>query len=144
LLYKSRRFVYLILKSARPRQWIKNLALYAPLFFSGFLFFKPLDGPAYFWIVTYAVLLFSVLTSSIYLINDLIDVKEDRQHPFKKHRPIASGQLPVPLALTVALLGLALVFFLVVNFACLFPIAVVHLFCTPNALCYSHQTHRYF
>ncbi|HCR81507.1 MAG: 4-hydroxybenzoate polyprenyltransferase-like protein prenyltransferase [Candidatus Pacebacteria bacterium GW2011_GWB1_47_8] len=106
------RFVYLILKSARPRQWIKNLALYAPLFFSGFLFFKPLDGPAYFWIVTYAVLLFSVLTSSIYLINDLIDVKEDRQHPFKKHRPIASGQLPVPLALTVALLGLALVFFL--------------------------------
>lgn len=100
---------YLLIKSARPRQWIKNLALYAPLFFSGFLFFKPATGPAYFWVVTYAVGIFSLLTSSIYIINDIIDRKEDAKHPFKKNRPIASGKLPIPVAWTAAGVGLATV-----------------------------------
>lgn len=106
------KLAYLILKSIRPRQWIKNLALYAPLFFSGFLFFDPVDGPAYFLTVTFAVFIFCILTSSIYLINDIIDKKEDREHPFKKNRPIASGELPVSVAATSALIGLATVFFL--------------------------------
>lgn len=98
--------VYLLFKSARPRQWIKNLALYAPLFFSGFLFFEPANGPAYFWIVTYAAAIFCLLTSSIYLINDIIDRKEDAKHPFKKNRPIASGELPVSVAWAAACAGL--------------------------------------
>lgn len=104
--------VYLLLKSVRPRQWIKNIALYAPLFFSGFLFFDPTDGPAYFWTVTYAIIIFCVLTSSIYIINDIIDRQEDAKHPFKKNRPIASGALPVSVAGLAALVGLAAVFFL--------------------------------
>ncbi|MFH2118432.1 MAG: UbiA prenyltransferase family protein [Candidatus Paceibacterota bacterium] len=103
--------LFLILKSARPRQWIKNIALYAPLFFSGFLFYDPLDGLPYFVIVTFAVIIFSLLTSSIYIINDVLDAKEDAKHPYKKRRPIASGELPVRTALIAAGLGLLTVFY---------------------------------
>lgn len=122
------RLAYLIIKSARPRQWIKNLALYAPLFFSGFLFFKPADGPAYFLVVTYAVFLFSILTSSIYLINDIIDAKEDSQHPFKKNRPIASGDLPVGVAAAAAMAGLAIVFFLSLSLPIFFRLLLLAYF----------------
>jgi len=103
---------YLVLKSARPRQWLKNLALYAPLFFSGLLFFRPETGLAYFWTVTYAVVIFSILTSSIYLINDIVDIKEDARHPYKRKRPLASGELPIPVATFFAVTGLIVVFFL--------------------------------
>ncbi|OGJ37866.1 MAG: hypothetical protein A2383_02135 [Candidatus Pacebacteria bacterium RIFOXYB1_FULL_39_46] len=104
--------LFLILKSARPRQWIKNIALYAALFFSGFLFYDPVDGLPYFVIVTFAAIIFSLLTSSIYLINDVMDIKEDAKHPFKKRRPIASGELPVNTALITSGLGLLVVFIL--------------------------------
>jgi 4-hydroxybenzoate polyprenyltransferase len=117
--------LYLVLKSARPRQWLKNLALYAPIFFSGFLFFKPAEGPAYFWIVSYAVIVFSILTSSIYLINDIIDVKEDAKHPYKKKRPIASGQLPIPIAAFFAIAGLAIVFFLSLTLPSFFRLLIL-------------------
>lgn len=103
--------LWLILKSGRPRQWIKNIALYAALVFSGFFFFNPSDGLPYFWVVTLAAVIFSVLCSSIYIINDIIDYEADRQHPFKKKRPIASGALPIPVALFSALTGLSIVFF---------------------------------
>jgi len=102
--------IYLIVKSARPRQWIKNLALYAALTFSGFFFYQPGSGVPYFATVTFAVIIFSVLTSSIYIINDIIDMDADRLHPFKKKRPIASGALSVPVAGTFAAIGLVTVF----------------------------------
>ena len=102
--------LYLIAKSARPRQWIKNISLYAALIFSGFFFYQPANEPAYFFTVTFAVLVFCLLTSSIYIINDIIDREADRLHPFKKKRPIASGALSIPVAITVASLGLVLVF----------------------------------
>ncbi len=91
--------LYLVLKSARPRQWIKNLAMYAALIFSGFFFYVPGNGIPYFATVTFAALTFSLLTSSIYIINDIIDADADRLHPFKRKRPIASGDLPVQKAL---------------------------------------------
>ena len=53
--------LYLVLKSARPRQWIKNMALYAALVFSGFFFYVPVDGLPYFVTVTLAVIIFSLL-----------------------------------------------------------------------------------
>ena len=59
--------------------------------------------------VTLAVIVFSILTSSIYLINDIIDYQADRKHPFKKKRPIASDKLPIPLALATAIAGLIIV-----------------------------------
>ena len=104
--------IYLILKTARPRQWIKNLAVFAALFFSGFLFVVPEEGSSYFLTVSYSFLIFCFLTSSVYIINDLIDVKADRNHPFKKKRPIASGKLSVPIAIFAAGIGLMSVVFM--------------------------------
>ncbi len=102
--------LFLILKSARPRQWIKNIALYAALIFSGFFFYNPSNGFPYVFTVTLAVIVFSILTSSIYIINDVIDYEADRKHPFKKKRPIASNRLPIPVALFAAVCGLSVVF----------------------------------
>lgn len=83
----------LIIKSLRVTQWIKNVAVFAPIVFSGFLFV-----PGYFGKVTWAFVLFCLLSSSIYVFNDLVDIKSDRLHPFKKSRPIASGKIPIELA----------------------------------------------
>jgi decaprenyl-phosphate phosphoribosyltransferase len=99
-----------LLKTARPRQWIKNLALYAALVFSGFFFSSTYEGESYFWKVTYAFIIFTLLTSSVYIINDILDYDADRHHPFKKKRPIASGALPIPIATFAALTLLGLVF----------------------------------
>lgn len=90
-----------LLKTARPRQWLKNLSLAAALIFSGQLF--RLDS---FLLTVWAILIFSILTSSVYFFNDIVDIKKDRMHPFKRLRPIAAGKLPVPLALFFSVLGI--------------------------------------
>ena len=77
----------------RPKQATKNLFVYAALVFTGKLF-QPLP----FLHTTLAFLLFSVVSGSIYILNDLLDVEADRHHPKKCKRPIASGALPVPVA----------------------------------------------
>lgn len=99
---------YYVFKSMRPRQWVKNLALYAALVFSGFFFFIPASGIPYAATVTYAFVIFCLLTSGIYVLNDVIDKPADANHPFKSKRPIASGRVPVPLAIAVAVCCLAL------------------------------------
>jgi 4-hydroxybenzoate polyprenyltransferase len=73
---------------------VKNIVVFAPILFSGFLFV-----PGYLPKVLWAFVLFCLLSSSIYIFNDLIDVKSDRMHPFKKKRPIASGAMPMELAI---------------------------------------------
>lgn len=87
-----------LIREVRPRQWIKNLALYAGLVFGG-----ALNNPSAFWLITEAFVLFCGLTSAVYLLNDIFDIERDRQHPFKKFRPIAAGIIPIPLALAIAL-----------------------------------------
>ncbi|HKY74346.1 MAG TPA: decaprenyl-phosphate phosphoribosyltransferase [Patescibacteria group bacterium] len=109
--------LFLILKTARPRQWIKNFSLFAALVFSGFLFF---DFPSYLLQVTKAFVLFSVLSSCVYILNDIIDLPLDRLHPFKKLRPIASGKLPVPIAAFVAVSGFLGVIYLSLSFSTFF------------------------
>lgn len=89
-----------LFKTVRPRQWLKNVSLYAALIFSGFLF-----EPGYFATVTQAVGVFVLLSSATYIFNDLADIKSDRLHPFKKKRPIASGDLPIPLAVLVMIIA---------------------------------------
>jgi 4-hydroxybenzoate polyprenyltransferase len=95
--------------SLRPRQWTKNVLLFAGLIFSKNLFHWPLLLKA-----TAGFVLFCVLSGAGYLINDILDLKQDRIHPLKSRRPIASGRLPVSLALASALLlmasGLAVAF----------------------------------
>ena len=68
-------------KSARPAQWIKNIVVFAPIVFSGFLFV-----PGSLTRVIWAFGLFCALSSSVYILNDLIDIESDREHPFKKKR----------------------------------------------------------
>jgi len=104
--------LFLLLKTARPRQWIKNLAVYAALVFSGLFFHE-----GYFLQVTLSFVLFCLLSSSVYIVNDIIDLPQDRLHPFKKKRPIASGALPIPVALFTAIVGFFTVFFISITFS---------------------------
>lgn len=92
------KFAWDIVRSLRPRQWLKNLSLYAAIIFSGYL----LDGEKLIT-VTWAVIAFSLLASAIYLFNDVADIENDRLHPYKKFRPIAKGSIPVPFALFLAI-----------------------------------------
>jgi 4-hydroxybenzoate polyprenyltransferase len=79
-----------LIKTMRPRQWTKNVFIFAALVFDKQLlqvdsFLRTLAGFA----------LFCLISSSVYIFNDIADVDADRQHPEKKNRPIASGKLPV-------------------------------------------------
>jgi len=82
-----------LLVSLRPHQWTKNLVVLAALVFSKHLF--DLDAAVR---AAVAFLVFCALSGATYLVNDLADLQQDRVHPRKKLRPLASGQLPVPLA----------------------------------------------
>lgn len=114
-----------IVKTARPQQWLKNIALYAALVFSGFFFYNPVDAPPYLTTVTFAFIVFCILTSSIYFINDIIDYEADKKHPYKKNRPIAAGILPKPLAMGIALLGLITTAILSLQLTVFFQLLVV-------------------
>jgi 4-hydroxybenzoate polyprenyltransferase len=85
-----------LLKTMRPRQWTKNAFLFAALVFDGKLFhlndfLRTLAGFG----------LFCLISSAVYIFNDLLDADADRRHPVKKNRPIASGKLPAPVAVAV-------------------------------------------
>jgi 4-hydroxybenzoate polyprenyltransferase len=86
--------VYGILRTMRPRQWTKNvLFIYPGLLFDGQFFVA-----TSFLRVTLACILLCLVSGAVYIINDLVDVESDRQHPQKKSRPIASGQVSVQAA----------------------------------------------
>ena len=86
-----------LLKSLRPHQWVKNLFVVAPLLFS-----KHLLEMDYVLTSALAFLLFSMLSGSVYLVNDIFDIEKDRAHPKKRLRPIPSGKLPLQAARTAA------------------------------------------
>jgi decaprenyl-phosphate phosphoribosyltransferase len=85
-----------LIAAGRPRQWTKNLLVYASALFS-----FQLDLTIW-WASTEALLAFCLISSAVYLLNDVIDREADRTHPSKCRRPIASGALPVPIALLAA------------------------------------------
>jgi 4-hydroxybenzoate polyprenyltransferase len=78
----------------RPWQWYKQLVLFVAVLFSG----NATDFDTWLRVTTGAVL-FSVVAGATYILNDVSDVEEDRNHPAKRYRPIASGQVSVPTAL---------------------------------------------
>lgn len=88
----------LILKAMRPRQWTKNLLCAAALVMAN----RFRDGSADLRMVL-CVALFCALSGTVYLLNDSLDVEQDRLHPTKRFRPIASGRLPVRTAQAAAL-----------------------------------------
>jgi len=93
----NKSIVRLIIAAMRPHQWTKNLFVFAPL-----LFGKKLADPAAIGYSALAFAVFCLLASGLYIFNDWIDAEEDRAHPEKRHRPISSGLLPIPVALTGA------------------------------------------
>ncbi len=108
----SLRSLRALVRTMRPRQWIKNIFVFAAIAFSeGRLWYTE---PWQLLRVIGAFIAFCLAASAIYLINDLVDMEKDRAHPKKRHRPLAAGILsPTLAAFTAALLLL-----------CVFPLAV--------------------
>src|SRR5213083_1231451 len=86
-----------VLVSLRPRQWVKNLFVFAGLVFGQRLF-----TPAV-WPALGAFAIFCGLSGAVYLVNDVADRDQDRLHPKKRERPVAAGRLPIRVALGVAI-----------------------------------------
>jgi 4-hydroxybenzoate polyprenyltransferase len=93
-------------ENLRPRQWTKNLLLFA-----GIIFAQRLGETACLWRAVAGTVVFCLTSGVIYVFNDIADRDLDRRHPTKRNRPIASGRLPVPVALRMGLilLGFCLV-----------------------------------
>ncbi len=88
-----------LVRAVRPKQWLKNVLVAAAPLAAGTLF-----EPDVWPLVIAAFVVFSLSASGIYLLNDLLDVEEDRAHPTKRFRPIASGALPIPVAWVASIL----------------------------------------
>jgi 4-hydroxybenzoate polyprenyltransferase len=86
-----------LVRSLRPSQWTKNLIIFAALMFGQRL----QDAHSVVYAMA-AFAIFCVLSGVVYLLNDIADRESDRRHPIKQHRPVASGELPVPVALGAA------------------------------------------
>jgi 4-hydroxybenzoate polyprenyltransferase len=94
-----------LIKTMRPRQWVKNGLLFIPLIFDKQL----TNWPALSRIIV-GFVLFCLLSSIIYIINDLVDLEADRKHPQKRQRPIPSGLLKVSTARTAGIVLTLIVF----------------------------------
>ncbi|KPL77870.1 phosphoribose diphosphate:decaprenyl-phosphate phosphoribosyltransferase [Ornatilinea apprima] len=88
-----------LIKSMRPRQWTKNVFVLAALVFD-----RQLNNPLAVSRTLAGLIIFCFISSAVYLINDVKDIEADRAHPRKKNRPIASGQLPVRVAVISAVI----------------------------------------
>ncbi len=82
-----------LLQTMRPKQWIKNVFVFGALVFDNKLF-----DAVYFLRTLAAFVMFCLVSSTVYIINDLGDIKKDRLHPIKRNRPLASGRLKPPMA----------------------------------------------
>jgi 4-hydroxybenzoate polyprenyltransferase len=94
-----------LLQTMRPKQWAKNIFIFAPLVFDR----KLTNIEAVINTITGAIV-FSLIASVVYIINDIADVEADRQHPTKLNRPIAAGKLPIHLAWIAAIIILLVCF----------------------------------
>jgi len=88
-----------LIEAMRPKQWAKNIFIFAPLVFDQKLF-----HPTYLARTVAGFVLLCLVSGAVYLMNDLVDAEKDRQHPRKRNRPIASGRLSPRLALAAAVL----------------------------------------
>jgi 4-hydroxybenzoate polyprenyltransferase len=102
----QRSLPFALLKAMRPKQWVKNLLLFAGFVFTVNERWHPFSPAMWTYLADAAAAftLFSLVSSAVYLTNDVLDVENDRQHPTKRNRPIASGALPARLAVVVAML----------------------------------------
>tara|TARA_B100001142_G_scaffold305786_1_gene335076 strand:- start:1036 stop:1926 length:891 start_codon:yes stop_codon:yes gene_type:complete len=109
-----------ILKSSRPKQWVKNFVIFLPMVFSFNESWFVEDFWGIFFTSFNAFVGFVLISSSIYLLNDSLDIRLDQNHPIKKYRPIASGKLSVFFArissLIIGLIALFFAFFIGLDF----------------------------
>src|SRR5216684_4429770 len=91
------KLLFNTLRLLRPRQWIKNFFIFASIVFGGELFNQPILSK-----VVLGFVVFCLLSSATYIINDLYDLRKDRLHPFKKFRPLAHGDVPIYVAISIA------------------------------------------
>lgn len=127
------------LKLLRVEQWVKNLFVFAPLFFSGNITNVELLIKSIFAFIT-----FSFVASSIYIINDYSDIESDRKHPEKKNRPLASGTISKATAKVFLIILLALVVITIFTMQTLFAtdywqFAVIILFYFVMNLAYTFK-----
>ena len=99
------------LKELRPHQWAKNLLLFVPLYFA-----HEYDDWALVFSAVMAFFAFSFCASSIYVLNDLVDLPADRRHRTKRNRPLASGALAIPEGLVLMVASFALSLFVATRF----------------------------
>lgn len=94
--------IYQIIRLLRPKQWIKNVFVFLPMFFAGQL------GSLECWKLSLlAFVAFSLMASAVYCINDVRDAEADRLHPVKRLRPVASGEVKIHTAIALMLLCMA-------------------------------------
>lgn len=86
-----------MLRACRPKQWAKNALVFVAPAAAGVI-----DEPYILKLTLIGFVAFCLVSSATYLLNDILDVESDRQHPTKCRRPIASGVVPVPVAVTLA------------------------------------------
>jgi len=111
------------LQLLRINQWYKNLVIYLALIFSNLLF----DGRL-FLLTTIGLLSLCLISSTNYIINDIIDKKRDLKHPEKKLRPVASGKISVKTALFIGAIILSLSLLIAYKISIIFLISIVGLF----------------
>lgn len=118
-----------VVKLLRPKQWSKNLLVLA-----GPIFAARVNDPEAMKFTGIAFAAMCLMSSATYVINDIQDVRRDREHPTKKNRPIASGAVPVPLAVVIGVLlfavsiGLAVTFLNTTSLTLLLTYAVLQVF----------------
>lgn len=91
---KRRSIIILLLLQLRPKQWTKNLLIFAALIFS----IDAISMTAFFKSI-FGFFLFCFISGCVYILNDYLDIEADRRHPVKKYRPMASGELNPSMAL---------------------------------------------
>jgi 4-hydroxybenzoate polyprenyltransferase len=99
-----------LLRSARPKQWTKNLIVFAPILFAAKIF-----EPEPFIATCVCAIAFCLVSSAVYLLNDVLDREQDRIHPRKKNRPIAAGRVSPNLAMASALVASVVGLFLAIQ-----------------------------
>jgi len=129
--------LFALLRTMRPRQWTKNvLFVFLALVFDGQLLIVES-----FARVAAAAVLLVLMSGTVYIINDLVDVEKDRQHPRKKFRPIPAGELPMPLALVAAVILPVITLVAAASFS--LPLAAVLLIYLLIQIAYSfHLKHQ--
>jgi 4-hydroxybenzoate polyprenyltransferase len=112
-----------IIRLLRVKQWYKNLVVFLGIFFAGNFF------DTHMLLLTFvAFISLCLISSTNYIINDIVDRKKDRKHPEKKKRPIASGKVSVLMAMIIAIILAVVSFYIAVQLSMWFLVAVIALF----------------